>query len=156
MKTENNNHLFTDLEQISDILSRCDTMTLGMNDGDTPYLIPMTFAHAMENGQIVIYFHSAKGGHKWEILNQDPNVCIEAHIYYKTVQEGKRVTAKYESVIGSGKVEKIEERKDKAAAFKLVLAHYNQSGFPAQSCEGLSRCDVFKVPLTQVTGKNNL
>jgi len=146
----------TDLNEIYDILSRCDTMSLGINGGEVPYVIPMTFACALENEQIVIYFHSAQGGRKWEILNRDPNVCVEAHLYYKAVEEAGMVTAKYESVIGIGKVQAIESKEDKVAALKLVLDHYKQSGFPTESCKGLNACTLFKVPLTEVSGKRNL
>lgn len=146
----------TDLNQIHDILRRCDTITLGMNGGAAPYVIPMTFASALEDGRITIYFHSALGGRKWEILNRDPNVCVEAHLYYKTVKEGDGITAKYESVIGTGKAEVVEDQAGKVAAFKHMLEHYKQSGFPAESCKGLPNCAVFKVVLTEVSGKHNL
>lgn len=145
-----------DINEIYGILSRCDTMALGMNGGNEPYIVPMTFACSLENGQITVYFHSAKGGRKWEILNRDPRVCVEAHLYYKTVQENNSVTAKYESVIGTGSVEKVEDKKEKVEIFKLMLDHYRQSGFPAQSCKGLSECETFKVVLTEVNGKHNL
>lgn len=146
----------TDIDQIYDILFRCDTINLGMNGGTAPYIIPMTFACSIEDGKIVIYFHSALGGRKWEILNSDPNVCVEAHLYYKTVQTEGGITAKYESVIGTGIAEKIEENAKKVAAFKLMLDHYKQSGFPAESCKGLPDCAVFKVVLTEVSGKHNM
>jgi len=146
----------TDLNQIYDILYRCDTINLGMNGGAAPYVIPMTFACALEDGKVVIYFHSAQGGRKWDILNADPNVCVEAHIYYKTVKEGSGITAKYESVIGTGKAMPVEETAHKVAAFKLMLDHYKHSGFPAESCTGLPHCTVFKVVLDEVSGKHNL
>lgn len=147
----------TDLNQIYDILFRCDTITLGMNGGAAPYVIPMTFGCAVENGQIAVYFHSATGGRKWDILNSDPNVCVEAHLYYKTVRtEGGGITAKYESVIGTGKAEPVTDKAEKVAAFKIMLDHYKQSGFPAESCKGLDNCEVFKVLLTEVSGKHNL
>lgn len=147
----------TDLEQIYDILQRCDTINLGMNGGTAPYVIPMTFGCELKDGQIAVYFHSALDGRKWEILNRDPNVCVEAHLYYKVVRtEGGGITAKYESVIGTGKVEKIEEKEGKVAAFKLMLDHYKDSGFPAESCKGMPDCAVFKVVLTEVSGKHNL
>lgn len=146
----------TDLEHIYDILCRCDTITLGMNGGSAPYVIPMTFACSLEDGHITVFFHSAQGGRKWEILNRDPNVCVEAHLYYKAVKESGGITAKYESVIGTGKAEPVEDKAGKVAAFKLMLEHYKQSGFPAESCKGLPACTVFKVVLTEVRGKHNL
>lgn len=146
----------SDINRIYDILSRCDTINLGMNGGVAPYVIPMTFGCAIEEGKIVVYFHSALGGRKWDILNNDPNVCVEAHLYYKTVKENDKITAKYESVIGTGKAVKVEDQKDKVAAFKIMLEHYKESGFPAESCKGLPMCEVFKVVLDEVSGKHNL
>ena len=146
----------TDLNQIYDILCRCDTINLGMNGGTAPYVIPMTFACSIEDGQITVYFHSALGGRKWEILNHDPNVCVEAHLYYKTVEAKGGITAKYESVIGTGIAEKLEAKEQKVEAFKYMLEHYKHSGFPAESCKGLPDCAVFKVVLTEVSGKHNL
>lgn len=146
----------TDLNLIYDILCRCDTINLGMNGGRAPYVIPMTFGCALEDGRIVIYFHSALGGRKWDILNCNPNVCVEAHLYYKTVETQGGITAKYESVIGTGVAERIEDNAEKVAAFKNMLAHYKHSGFPAESCKGLPNCAVFKVVLTEVSGKHNM
>ncbi|MCQ2417373.1 MAG: pyridoxamine 5'-phosphate oxidase family protein [Oscillospiraceae bacterium] len=146
----------TDINQIYDILSRCDTITLGMNGGTAPYVIPMTFGCSLSEGKITIYFHSALGGRKWEILNRDPNVCAEAHLYYQTVKTNGGITAKYESVIGTGTAEMITEKSEKVAAFQYMLDHYKHSGFPAESCKGLPNCAVFKVVLTEVSGKHNL
>ena len=144
------------LDAIYDILRRCDTVTLGMNGGEAPYVIPMTFACAIEDGQIAVYFHSALGGRKWEILNRDPHVCVEAHLYYKTVRTDGGITAKYESVIGTGVAEQLTDNVSKVAAFKLMLEQYKHSGFPAESCKGLPNCAVFRVALTEVSGKHNL
>lgn len=146
----------TDLNLIYDILQRCDTINLGMNGDGVPYVIPMTFGCALADGKITVYFHSAPAGRKWEILHRDPRVCVEAHLYYKTVKEAGGITAKYESVIGTGKAEAIEDKAEKVAAFKIMLDHYKQSGFPAESCKGLPNCTVFKVVLEEVSGKHNI
>lgn len=145
-----------DLNEIYDILCRCDTINLGMNGGVAPYVIPMTFACSLDDGKITVYFHSALGGRKWDILNTDPNVCVEAHLYYKTVETDGGITAKYESVIGTGVAEMIEDKDEKVAAFKYMLEHYKHGGFPAESCKGLPNCAVFKVVLEEVSGKHNL
>ena len=148
-----------DLQQIYDILRRCDTITLGMNGGIAPYVIPLTFACSMEEGKIAVYFHSAKGGRKWEILHRDPHVSVEAHLYYKVVSEVNEkfgsVTAKYESVTGTGIAALVEDHGEKVAAFRLMMGQYQQSGFPVESCQGMQNCEVFKVVLTEVCGKRN-
>lgn len=144
------------ITEIYDILRRCTTITLGMNGGECPYVIPMTFGCELLDGQIVVYIHSAGDGRKWEILSRDPKVCVEAHLYYRVEPVGGGITAKYESVIGTGEAVRLTEQADKIAAFKVMLAHYDSSGFPAASCKGLSRAEVFKIVLTEVCGKRNL
>lgn len=146
----------TSIDEIYDILTRCDVIRLSMNDSPYPYCIPMTFGVEKKEDKIIIYLHSAKEGKKWELLDKDNHVCIEADLYYHTVKEGDSITAKYESVIGFGKVEKLDEQQDKVAAFKVMLAHYKEKGFPVTSCKGLEPSQVFKVELDEVTGKHNI
>ena len=147
----------TDTGEIYDILNRCDTIRVGMNGGAYPYVVPMTFGCACEDGRIVVYFHSAGAGRKWDILQRDPRVCIEADLYYQVArQAGGSITAMYESVIGTGTAERLTAQADKVAALKCMLLHYKESGFPVTSCQGLARVEVFRVVLEEVTGKRNL
>lgn len=146
-----------DINAIYDILRRCDTISLGMNAGEYPYIIPMTFGCELKDGQITVYFHSAPAGRKFDILKKDPHVGVEASLYYKVEERGPgSITAIYESVIGTGVAEMLSTREEKIAAFKVMLDHYKESGFPASSCKGLPNCECFKVVLTEVSGKHNL
>lgn len=144
-----------DINAIFDILSRCDTISLGMNAGEYPYIIPMTFGCEQKNGKIIVYIHSAKAGRKWDILMKDPSVCVEGHLYYRVEKSEGGITARYESVIGTGKAELVTEQAEKVAAFKIMLAHYNNTGFPVTSCKGLPNCEVFRIELNEVCGKRN-
>ena len=145
------------IEEIFDILLRCDTVRVAMNAGDYPYVIPMTFGCELADGKIIIYFHSAGAGRKWDILNKDPRVCVEADLYYKVEKrENGDITAIYESVIGTGKAELLTEHAEKVAALKCMLEHYKESGFPVTSCKGLAKVEVFRIVLNEVSGKRNL
>lgn len=147
----------TDIAEINDILNRCDTIRIGMNGGGYPYIIPMTFGSELVNGKIFIYFHSAGAGRKWDILNSDPRVCIEADLYYRVEKrENGDITAIYESVIGTGDAELLTVQEDRIAALRCMLAKYKESGFPVTSCKGLKDVEVFRVVLNEVTGKRNL
>lgn len=146
----------TDINEIYSILERNNVVRIAMNGGDYPYAIPMTFGCSLEDGEIVIYFHSASEGKKWEMLDKDPRVCIEADLYYRTEEVSGGVTARYESVIGFGKVERMTDPKDKLLGMKYILDHYNRSGFPVTSCKGMSKCEVYYVKLESVTGKRNV
>lgn len=147
----------TDLREIYGMLNRCTSISLGINTGDCPYVIPMTFGCRMEDGKIAVYFHCAGAGRKWELLHRDPRVCVEGHIYKRVTMNGtNEITAEYESVIGCGTARLLEEREEKVDAIRVMLEHYQSSGFPATSCQGLNRVQVYRVVLDQVTGKRNI
>ena len=147
----------TDIQAIYDILSRCDTIRVGINDENAPYVIPMTFGAELIDGKLVVYFHSASAGRKWELLQKEPRVCVEADLYYKVAKrENGDITAIYESVIGTGVAEHVTEQSQKVAALKVMLEHYKESGFPVTSCKGLPKVEVFRVVLDEVCGKHNL
>lgn len=144
----------TDLNEIYDILQRCDTIRIAMNDCDYPYVIPMTFGCEIIDGKIVIYFHSACEGKKCELLNKDSHICVEADLYYQVKKcDNGDITAVYESVIGTGIAEKLTEQADRVSALKVMLAHYKESGFPVTSCKGLANVEVFRIVLDNVSGK---
>lgn len=145
------------IEEIYDILSRCDTIRVGLNGDGYPYIVPMTFGSELKDGKIIIYFHSAGAGRKWDVLNRDPRVCVEADLYYQVkMRDNGDITAVYESVIGTGDAELLIEQKDKVEALKIMLEHYKESGFPVTSCKGLPKVEVFRVILNEVSGKHNL
>lgn len=143
-------------DEIFDILKRCTTINVGINSGEYPYVIPMTFGCKLENDVISVYFHCAGEGRKWDLLKKDNRVCVEAHIYERVEMIGTdEITARFESVMGFGKACHIEDQKEKIAAMKIMLEHYNSSGFPATSCKGLSRVEAFRIDLEQVSGKRS-
>lgn len=143
--------------EIFDILNRCTTLSLGMTDKDgRPYVIPMTFGCEKDGETITVYLHSAVGGHKWEILIGEPTVCVEAHLYYQVEKVEGGLTARYESVIGTGRARRLTETADKIAGLRAMTAHYKNSGFPVSACESLPKTEVFRIRLTEVTGKRNL
>ncbi|MDO5435588.1 MAG: pyridoxamine 5'-phosphate oxidase family protein, partial [Clostridia bacterium] len=137
-----NDREITDINEIFAILDRCDSICLGMNDGDRPYVIPMTFGCELKEGRIAVYVHCAGEGHKIDLLARDPAVCVEGHIYERVemLNDGG-ITARYESVIGFGGARRVADAAEKVHAMKIMLAHYNNSGFPVTSCSGMQRVE---------------
>ena len=54
----------TDVDGMIDIIDHCKVCHIAMMDGKWPYIVAMNFAYSYENGQLVIYLHSAKEGKK--------------------------------------------------------------------------------------------
>ena len=142
----------TSFEEIAEVLSRCDTIRIGISDADAPYIVPLSFGYEVLDGKIAIYFHGAKAGRKAELLRSLPRVCMEADICHGFVDNGHGgYTCDYESVIGYGTVELLEGAEaDKG--IRLLLEH---CGITAEACpaEAMAVTAVHRVILDELSGK---
>jgi nitroimidazol reductase NimA-like FMN-containing flavoprotein (pyridoxamine 5'-phosphate oxidase superfamily) len=122
------------LEGIVDVLSRCDTMRLGIADADAPYIVPLSFGYELLNGRIAVYFHGAQEGRKAELLRSLPRVCVEADLCHGFPYNGKGgYTCDYESVIGWGDIELLSGED----AEKACGSFWNTAAFGKKRARGV-------------------
>lgn len=142
-----------DINEIFQVLGKCDTARIGINTPDYPYVVPVNFGASLENGVITIYFHGAKDGLKHTLINRDNRVCVEVD-YFKGYKEiAGHVTCEYESVIGYGNAEVITGDE----AVKGLKQLLKKAAFPeceALVCEAADITRVYKIVLLFVTGKH--
>ena len=67
----------TDEKAILHILDTAQVVHLGLCVDNEPYIVPMNYGYALENGELTLYIHSSCKGKKWEMLRQNPNVFFE-------------------------------------------------------------------------------
>ena len=110
----------TDAEKITQIIQTCHCCRLGFCDNGAVYIVPLNFGYAEENGKRVFYFHSAKSGRKLDLIAGAPSVGFELDVNYALVEgeEACRHTARFQSVIGTGRVSFVEEASQKEAALQ--------------------------------------
>ena len=53
----------TDFDEMMKIIAKCDTCRLALFDDEFPYIVPLNFGTDVEEGQLYLYFHSAKECH---------------------------------------------------------------------------------------------
>ena len=145
-----------DPKEVFDILKRCDTVCLGIQGEEYPYVVPVSFGAERTDGQICLYFHCAREGKKLEMLERCSRVCVEGDIFYKTETTDHGITTRYESVIGFGTCTFLEEEAEIRHALQVLTEHYGYFEYPLASCRALSYVKVGRVVLEQVTGKRNL
>jgi nitroimidazol reductase NimA-like FMN-containing flavoprotein (pyridoxamine 5'-phosphate oxidase superfamily) len=167
-------------DEIIDILSRCDTLRLGLNGEEYPYVVPLSFGFEAEDGEIIIYVHGAKEGKKHDLIAKDDRVCVEAGIFHQFVaKEGKKhdfiakddrvcveasifhrfvesprggsFTTEYESFIGFGKAVAAEGG-EALKGLNLICEH---AGFGNFDCgeTALNAARVYKIEIEKFTGK---
>ena len=144
----------TDREEVLRLLDSFDTVRVGLHDVVFPYVVPVNFARDPEAEEPVLYFHAAPEGKKAELLKKNGYVCIEADRSSGFVGVKDGVTTRYESVIGFGVCEEIGGE-EKVRALTLLLQKTGFGEIEAAACASLGFTAVYKITLSELTGKRN-
>ncbi|MCD8375470.1 MAG: pyridoxamine 5'-phosphate oxidase family protein [Oscillospiraceae bacterium] len=146
----------TSREEILDILSRCPVIRLGFQGEPYPYVVPVCFGMEVVGELPVLYFHCARRGLKLELLRANSHVCVEGDIFIKTEPISHGITARYESVIGFGTCELLEEPEEILKGLRLLNQKYGYNDYPLDRCRGLEAVQAAKITVEAITGKRNL
>ena len=142
----------TDRSVLEELLRRCRVCRLGLFDGAWPYVVPVNFGYA--NG--CIYVHSSLKGRKMDILRDHPRVCFEVDLEVEVVT-GERpcdYTTNYQSVIGFGLAELLEDEAAKLEGLRAIMRNH---GGPTEGFrpEVLPKTAVIRITIESMTGKSN-
>jgi len=143
----------TDIALTEDIIRNSMVCRLGMSRDDQPYVVPLCFAYSDKT----LNFHSAGEGLKLEILQQNPNVCVEFDIDQEVIQGDKpcKWSMQYRSVIGFGKASFVEDLEEKRKGLDAIMKHYSGRSFEFVESAIESTC-IIKVEIESMTGKNSI
>ena len=164
----------TDMDRIMEIVRRQSVCCVAFQDMPCPYLIPMNYGAALENGRLTLYFHGAAVGTKLDRLNADPHVSftiVGGSQVSLNFEQACRSTAGFDSVCGTGTAELVpaeEKRKGLAvimnhAAECEALAvgndgadqnrpHFSESSFSDQAVNAVT---VWRIAAASITGKHH-
>lgn len=142
----------TEQKELDEIIKKAQVCRLAVSYEAMAYIIPMSFGYAKG----VLYFHSAQEGLKLLILRENPKACFEMEIDTEVVpsQHGCDWTMRYQSVVGFGEVEFIEELEGKREAMKIIMQQYTDEAKPIEDA-GLSGITLFKLNISNMTGKKS-
>ena len=120
----------TDFNEIINIMKKCDVCRIALFDKQYPYIIPLNFGMDITENNIVLYFHGANEGKKYELIRKNNNVCFEMDCSHQLVldENKKMCTMKYESVIGTGAIQ-IADESEKLYALNLIMKQYHGDNF---------------------------
>lgn len=148
----------TDQKKINEVIADCVCCRLGFCDQGRPYIVPLSFGVAVEDGKRVFYFHSAKEGRKIDLVRAGGVVGFEMDTHYKLNESDRACgySARFRSVIGTGRVSFVEGLGAKKAALERIMAHTaGKSGwdFPDQAVE--AAC-IFRLEVEELSCKEHL
>lgn len=143
------------INDIIQVMEKCDVCRLALNDNDYPYILPLNFGMQTENGQIILYFHGANEGKKYELIEKDNHASFEmdcSHNLVTNISNGScSCTMEYESVIGYGQIEIVSDD-EKYHALNLLMKHYHNEDCSFNQSIML-RTTVLKLTVKHISGK---
>jgi nitroimidazol reductase NimA-like FMN-containing flavoprotein (pyridoxamine 5'-phosphate oxidase superfamily) len=145
----------TSLNEIVEIIDKCDVCRIALSENNIPYIVPMNFGFEVIDKTITLYFHCASDGKKLDILRKNNNVCFEMDCGHELL-EGKNACSysmKYESVIGNAIAEFITDINEKEHALNMLMKKYTSDKEHNFNEEMLNMLTIFKLKTTEFTGK---
>ena len=142
----------TNLKEITEIINSCDTLRLGINNGEYPYVVPLSYGFETVGDKFVFYTHSAMKGLKLDLIKANPKVCVEIDGMNGYVETARGVTTNYRSFIGFGTAE-IADYNDTVKGLDLLLQHCNITGYSAEECAKLGITTVLKITVDNYAAK---
>lgn len=145
----------TNQKDIIQIIENAQILRLALFDDDYPYIVPMHYGYTLDNSKIIFYMHSAKEGHKLDLISKNPNVCLEIENDMEIVSGGDvpcKYGATFSSIIARGKAEIVEDVDEKIEGLKLLMVHQVNKDFEINEQMANMVCAI-KVTVEQITAK---
>lgn len=147
----------TDIGRMLAVIDECEVCHLGFVDGESAYIVPMSFGYSSCDGKVTLYFHSARDGRKAELIKQCPKISFEMETGCK-VSTGSNVCSysmKYKSVMGTGHVTIVENVSEKIEALNAIMKHTTGKTDCEYPDGMLNSVFVFMVDADEITCKVN-
>lgn len=147
----------TDINQIMHIVDSAKILHLGLIDGAFPYIVPLHYGYEYDAraDRFVFYMHGAKVGHKIDLIQENPNVCIELETDVEQ-DPGEDIPCKYgsfySSLMGQGKASLVEDGEEKKHGLNLLMQNQTGRQF-AFTDQMASAVAVIKVEVGTYTAK---
>ena len=145
----------TDQDKIAQILDKGKVLHLGLAVDNEPYVVPMNYGYCMENGNLVLYLHSALQGKKLDMILTNPRVFFEIDCDL-TPFEGKvacQYGLSYSSVMGRGTARIVEDVEEKKQAMSILMKTQTGKDFSFED-RLVSIVAVIRIDVSEYTAKH--
>lgn len=145
-----------DFNEMIQVIRKCDSCVIALNDEDFPYVVPLNFGMQIEDGQLYLYFHCAKEGKKVELIQKDPRVSFEMdcdHVFLLS-ETSMNCTMAYASIVGQGIMQIVPEE-EKIEALNILMRQYHAQDFDWNK-KLLPITTVLKMKVLQMSGKRRM
>ncbi len=144
----------TDRLQMETIIANCQVchLALATREGH-PYALALNFGYAPGN-PAVLYFHCANEGKKLGLIRQNPRCAfiLDRPLGLVTGPMACDWGMKYESVMGTGRIEILTDPAERRAGLDCMMAQYGQRS-PAYRPEHVGKVLVLRLTIEEMTAK---
>ena len=147
----------TDLKKITGIMQACQTASIAFGGG-APYVIPMSYGFAQENGRFTLYMHGAGEGEKIRRIQADPRAAFAmftGNAFRGSGDAACSYTTSFDSVCGSGTIRFLESEAEKRAGLEAIMAHYAPGRAFDYDGKMLQATCVMALDVEVITGKHH-
>lgn len=136
-----------------EVLKNAAYATVAMVGGDgKPYCVPVNAIWS----EGALYFHCAGAGEKWEILKNDPYVCVTAVSHARVMPE--HYDTAYDCAMVKGRALVLTDEAERSAAMRLIvemLAPQEMGRLDEHMLRRMGATMLVKIVPEEITGKQN-
>lgn len=141
---------------IVQVMKSCHCCRLGLIDDGRVYIVPLNFGEIIDEQNITLYFHCAKEGRKIELIRKNSNIGFEMDVNYKLkeAEVACNYSAFYQSIIGEGIIEIVEDYDEKIKGLNAIMSHVTgKVGYYNDTM--IKTVCVLKLTVTKLSGKQH-
>lgn len=145
-------------ETLYKYLKLCKVVRIGLNDEESPYIVPMNYGYENVNGKDVLYMHCATVGKKIDLINSNPNAGFEMDIDYGLTDDDdpSKCSTKYASIIGNGSIEMLDSYTEKINALSIIMKELAGREIQVFDKRIVDKTAILKLTIKNMTGKLSL
>ena len=140
---------------IEQFIAKEQIIRIAFYDNGDLYIVPLNYGFIYENDKYVFYFHGAKAGRKFELSKSSPMVGFEIDGEYELLQADVacNYSAKFQSVIGTGRLSIIEDYEEKIKGLNALMNHISGKSEWDYSKDMVEAVAVFRLEVEKLSCK---
>ncbi len=150
-----NDREITDKVLIEQFIAKEQIIRIAFYDNGDLYIVPLNYGFIYENDKYVFYFHGAKAGRKYELSKSSPQVGFEIDGAYELLEADAACdySAKFQSVIGTGRLSIVEDNEEKIKGLNVLMNHISGKTEWSYSKEMVDAVAVFRLEVEKISCK---
>lgn len=140
---------------IEQFIAKEQIIRIAFYDNGDLYIVPLNYGFIYENDKYVFYFHGAKAGRKFVLSKSSPMVGFEIDGEYELLQADVacNYSAKFQSVIGTGRLSIIDDYEEKIKGLNVLMNHISGKSEWDYSKDMVNAVAVFRLEVDKLSCK---